>query len=183
MPPALAIATARLRLLPFTPDSIDALLAGDAATLATLTGARFPEPPAPPPLMEDTLPFVRERLRAEPGQLGWWAWIVVREDTGEAIGSVGFGGPPDADGAVVMGYATYPRFERHGFATEAVRALVGWAMAQPGVRRVCATIPPWNAPSRRVAEKVGMRPVGTIWEEDVDEVVLYAVDRDVSSPA
>lgn len=183
MPAALAIATARLRLLPFTPDSVDALLAGDAATLTTLTGARFPEPLAPPPLMEDALPFVRERLRADPAQLGWWAWLVVRQDTAEAIGSVGFGGPPDADGAVMMGYATYPHVEGRGFATEAVRGLVDWALQQPGVRRVCATIPPWNTASRRVAEKVGMRPVGTIWEEEVDEVVLYAVDRGAPPPA
>jgi hypothetical protein len=28
-----------------------------------------------------------------------------------------------------------------------------------------------------VAEKVGMEVVGTVWEEDIDEVLLYGIDR------
>ena len=173
----LAVDTARLHLLPLTPEAVDALLAGNGDQLTLLTGAVFPTPVTPPPLMEDALPFMRDRLRANPGELGWWAWLVVRRDTRQVLGSAGFGGQPNGEGALVMGYATYPSFEGHGYASEAVKALIDWAFTQDGVRKVCATIPPWNTGSRRVAEKVGMRQVGTIWEEDVDEVELWAVDR------
>src|SRR5512146_2736865 len=92
--------TSRLVLLSLTPEAIDALLDGDGARLATLTDARFPSPLRPPPLTEDVLPLVRERLRADPAQEGWWTWLVIRKDTKEAVGSVGFGGGPDEDGAV-----------------------------------------------------------------------------------
>ena len=58
------IDTPRLRLQSLTADAIDALLAGDAVRLGALTGARFPLPVRPPPLTEDVLPIVRDRLRA-----------------------------------------------------------------------------------------------------------------------
>ena len=167
--------TARLILLSLTPEAIDALLAGDAVRLATLTEARFPTPLRPPPLIEDVLPLVRERLQADPAQEGWWTWLVIRKDTREAVGSVGFGGGPDEEGAVMIGYATYPNIEGRGFATEAAGALVDWALAQPGVARVCASLPPDNAAAIRVAEKLGMSLLGTVWEEDLDEVLLYGV--------
>ena len=167
--------TARLVLLSLTTEAIDALLAGDAVRLATLTDARFPAPLRPPPLIEGVLPLVRERLQADPAQEGWWTWLVIRKDTKEAVGSVGFGGGPDGEGAVMIGYATYPNIEGRGFATEAAGALVDWALAQPGVARVCASLPPDNAAAIRVAEKLGMSLLGTVWEEDLDEVLLYGV--------
>ena len=78
----------------------------------------------------------------------------------------------------MIGYATYPGAAQHGFATEATEALVEWALRQPDVQRVCASIPPDNAGARRVAEKVGMRIAGTVWEEEIDEVLLYEVKRE-----
>jgi RimJ/RimL family protein N-acetyltransferase len=169
--------TPRLRLLPLGADAIDALLAGDRERLTRLTGARFPEPLRPPPLTEDVLPQVRDRVRRDPAELGWWTWLVVRKDTGEAVGSVGFGGGPDPEGAVMIGYATYPNVEGRGFATEAAEALVHWALSHPTVDRVCAAMPPDNQPAIRVAQKVGMRLLGTVWEEDLDDVLLYGVER------
>ncbi|HSB55126.1 MAG TPA: GNAT family N-acetyltransferase, partial [Gemmatimonadales bacterium] len=102
-------------------------------------------------------------------------WLVIRKDTKESVGSVGFGGGPDEDGGVMIGYATYPNVEGRGFATEAAGELARWALAQPGVTRVCASLPPENERAIRVAEKLGMKRVGTVWEEDLDEVLLYAL--------
>jgi [ribosomal protein S5]-alanine N-acetyltransferase len=176
------IPTSRLELQPFTAAAIDALLAADEPRLRELTGASFPLPLAPPPLMDGVLPSMRDRLRRDPSQEGWWGWLVVIREDRRVIGSLVFGGPPNSQGDVPVGFATYPQFEGHGYATEATRALVAWALAQPAVLRVCASIPSWNAGSRRVAEKVGMRPVGAawdaeVWDEDVDDVLLYAVER------
>ena len=173
----LHLETERLRLLPLSPAAIDALLMGDGARLRELTGATFPAPVHPPPLTEDLLPMVRDRVRSDPAQEGWWTWVVIRKDTGEAVGSVGFGGGPDAEGAVMGGYATYPNVERRGYATEAAGALAEWALRHHDVARVCASMPPDNAAAIRVAQKLGMRLLGTVWEEDLDDVLLYGIDR------
>ena len=130
--------------------------------------------------MAEALPDVRERLRVRPEEAPWWTWLIVREDTGEAVGSVALGGPPDASGAVLVGYTVYPEHEGHGFATEAVRGMIGWAFRQPGVREVRALAPVWNTPALRVAENVGMRPVGPDEDDDVGEVLIYSVTAPAS---
>jgi ribosomal-protein-alanine N-acetyltransferase len=174
---AFTVHTARLDLAPLGADAIEALLRGDAARLRSLTGAAFPAPPAPPPYMADSLPVVRDRLRANPNEAQWWNWLVVRQDNGDAVGSVAFGGTPDETGAVLIGYAMYPGREGHGYATEAVRAMVEWAFAQPGVRVVRALAPVWNTPAVHVAEKVGMRPVASDEDDEIGEVLVYETVR------
>ena len=164
--------------MPLTADALDALIRRDRARLETLTGARFADPLLPPPLMDDALPFLRDRLRAEPEELlGWWAWLMVTRSAREAVGSVGLGGKPDGEGTVVIGYAVYPTFEGRGYATEAARALAAWALEQAGVTRVRATIPPGHMPSLRVAEKAGMRQVGTARDDEVGEVLVLEARR------
>jgi ribosomal-protein-alanine N-acetyltransferase len=171
------VRTDRLEIIPLSADAIDALLQGDATRLRSLTGAEFPLPVAPPPYMADSLPVVRDQLRAGDREKEWWNWLIVRQDSREAVGSVAFGGRPDAGGAVLIGYAMYPAREGQGYATEAVRAMVDWAFAQPGVTVVRALAPVWNTPAVHVAEKVGMRPVASDEDDEIGEVLVYETAR------
>jgi RimJ/RimL family protein N-acetyltransferase len=172
-----AVRTERLELSPLSADALEALLQGDGDRLRTLTQADFASPVGPPPYMAESLPVVQSRLRKNPGEAQWWNWLVVRRDNREAVGSVAFGGAPDPAGSVLVGYAMYPAREGSGYATEAVRALVDWAFAQPGVRIVRALAPVWNTPAVHVAEKVGMRPVGSYEDDEVGEVLIYETAR------
>lgn len=174
-----AVRTPRLDLTPLGADAIDALLAGDGIRLNALTGARFRQP-EPPPYMADALPVVRDHLRVQPSEAPWWNWLIVDRESGEAVGSVAFGGPVNPEGAVLIGYAIYADFEGRGYATESVRAMVAWAFGQPGVREVRALAPVWNTPALRVAENVGMRPVAADEDDDVGEVLLYTVTAPAS---
>jgi RimJ/RimL family protein N-acetyltransferase len=171
------VRTNRLEITPLSADAIDALLQGDDPRLRSLTGAEFPQPVAPPPYMADSLPVVRDRLRANDRETEWWNWVIVRQDSREAVGSVAFGGRPNAGGAVLIGYAMYPGREGQGYATEAVRAMVDWAFAQPGVKVVRALAPVWNTPAVHVAEKVGMRPVASDEDDEIGEVLVYETVR------
>jgi RimJ/RimL family protein N-acetyltransferase len=173
------VRTPHLDLTPLSAESIAALLAGDAARLEQLTGATFREA-GPPPYMADALPVVRDRLRAQPSEAEWWNWLIVERESGEAVGSVAFAGPANAEGAVLVGYAIYAAYEGRGYATEAVKAMIGWAFGRPGVREVRALAPVWNTPALRVAENVGMRPVASEEDDDVGEVLLYAVTAPAS---
>lgn len=176
----LRVSTERLELAPLTLDGIEALIAGDGARLRELTGVLFPRPAAPPPYMADPLPTVRDRLRAHPDQAPWWNWLVFERETRRAVGSVSFGGPPDESGVVLIGYAMYEQFEGRGYATEVVRAMIAWAFQQAGVKQVRTLAPVWNTPALRVAENVGMRPVAADEDDDVGEVLVYAVSAPAS---
>jgi RimJ/RimL family protein N-acetyltransferase len=171
------LTTQRLELVPMTASALDAMIDGDGQRLADETGAGFLEPVVAPPLMDDVLPYIRDRVRAAPADLTWWAWLIVSRETGAAIGSAGFAGRPDADGAVVLGYAIYPAHQHLGYATEASETLTAWALRQPGVRAVRATIPPAHSASLRVAEKLGMRAIGTDHDDEVGEILVFEVTR------
>jgi RimJ/RimL family protein N-acetyltransferase len=162
----IAVRTERLQLTPLSAEAVEALIHGDAVRLRSLTQADFATPAGPPPYMAESLPVVQDRLRKNPAEAHWWNWLVVRRDNSEAVGSVAFGGVPDTAGAVLIGYAMYPAREGSGYATEAVRAMVDWALA-----------PVWNTPAVHVAEKVGMRPVGSYEDDEVGEVLIYETVR------
>jgi RimJ/RimL family protein N-acetyltransferase len=57
---------------------------------------------------------------------------------------------------VEVGFAFDPRHQGKGYATEAARALIGWAFSQ-GLHRVVGRLEARNTASARVLEKLGMR--------------------------
>ena len=71
---------------------------------------------------------------------------------------------------VKVGYTIAPAFQGRGYATEAVGALVDYALAVLGADVVRAHASAENVPSLRVAEKVGMRLVERLEHRDGDEV-------------
>lgn len=59
------------------------------------------------------------------------------------------------DDEIEIGYVVHPDFQGHGYATEAVRAMLG-ALREMGFRKVTAGYFQENDASRRVMEKCGM---------------------------
>lgn len=86
-------ASRRLDLPALTVEALAALIAGDRAALEAATRARFPEPLAAPPLMDDALPAFLDAVRADPRVAPWGARLIIQRETGEAAGSIGFSGP------------------------------------------------------------------------------------------
>jgi GNAT superfamily N-acetyltransferase len=77
------------------------------------------------------------RLYASAPQDPWvHGFSMVQRDTGIAVGSCGFKGPPAEDGAVEIAYGVDPDHQRKGYATEAAEALVAFAVASGQVRVV-----------------------------------------------
>jgi RimJ/RimL family protein N-acetyltransferase len=105
--------------------------------------------------------------------------MITREgDERLVIGSIIFHGKPDASGVAEVGYGVEESWQRKGVATEGTRAAVEWALAQPGVRVVTATTPPWHAASIRVLEKSGLVRVCTEEHEILGEVLRFSRERD-----
>lgn len=94
----------------------------------------------------------------------WYGiWMINRHD-GTNVGDLSFKGF-SPDGAVEIGYGILDEYRCHGYATEAVAAVVAWALEQDGVTRVEAEADADNIASRRVLEKCGFAPAGVIGEE------------------
>ena len=99
-----------------------------------------------------------------PDQWEWYAiWMIEHKD-GTHVGELSFKGF-NADGSVEIGYGILEEYQGCGYATEAVEAVVRWALKQPGVTRVEAETEPNNRASQRVLEKCGFLPSGVIGDE------------------
>jgi RimJ/RimL family protein N-acetyltransferase len=110
--------------------------------------------------MQGTLIAVEAFVRAvdngaDPGAFGVYQMVRLADEV--VVGDIGFHGPPDQSGAVTVGYGLAPGARGQGYATEALRAVVAWALAQPEVVRVEADTTHANLPSQRVMERAGMR--------------------------
>jgi RimJ/RimL family protein N-acetyltransferase len=95
---------------------------------------------------------------------------VTRLDGGRAVGGVGFNGQPDG-GRVEIGYGLAPSARGHGYAAEAVGALLAVA-AGHGLSRVVADTTRDNIASQRTLLRAGFRLVGTDDEHSHYEALL-----------
>ena len=105
----------------------------------------------------DVLPL---QAAALPSDERFGVWVMIERESQSVVGDIGFIGPPDEDGSVEVGYSVIPARRRRGYATEAARAIVAWALDEPGVKVVVAGCDRDNAPSIRTLERVGFRRTG-----------------------
>jgi RimJ/RimL family protein N-acetyltransferase len=95
---------------------------------------------------------------------------ITRQSDGKAIGGIGFKGRPD-DGCVEIGYGLAPSARGHGYAAEALIALLTVA-ADHGVSKVMADTTPDNVASQRTLIRAGFRLASTDAELHYYEVLL-----------
>ena len=166
--------TGRLVLEPMTLALVEACFRGDRPALEEIAGAKIPSAWPGRALVERAFSASLEDIRADPaGQLWGDRLFIANEDGGRlVVGSVVFRGRPD-DGVAEVGYGVEASYQRQGFATEGTRAAVEWALAQPGIRAVTATTPPWHLASIRVLEKSGLVRVGTEEHDTLGEVLRF----------
>ena len=138
------IATDRLDLEPLTPALAEAIVEG-RPDVAWAPG--FPR--------EDDQDAARMWRRSQPGEFG--TWVIIERGSGLAVGTIGFFGPPDSGGEAMIGYGLVESARGRGFATEALRALVGYAFERPSVARLTADPDLDNEASHRVLRKAGFR--------------------------
>jgi ribosomal-protein-alanine N-acetyltransferase len=86
-----------------------------------------------------------------------------------------------------MGWAVHFRYWGNGYATEAARAVLGFAFGELRAHRVVAFCNALNTASTRVMDKIGMQPEGRLRETRwwnggwADEFVYAILDRDWDS--
>ncbi|NLD45090.1 MAG: GNAT family N-acetyltransferase [Chloroflexi bacterium] len=155
-----ALVTDRLRLLPLEPEALAACLRGPQAVEGALGLAACAD------LVSDaSREAIRVKLRrmalAPPPDWPWHtSWLMILREGNLGIGLLGFKGAPSPEGVVEIGYGISEHYRSQGYTTEAVRALIAWAFAQPGCRTVFADTRADNVASQRVLTKAGLRRFG-----------------------
>ncbi|WP_204115586.1 GNAT family N-acetyltransferase [Shimia biformata] len=86
--------------------------------------------------------------------LGFGSWAVDITDTGAFIGQVGINKPPRFT-EPELGWCFFPEAQGKGYAFEAASAVRDWAFGTQGMATLVSYIDPPNAPSIRLAEKLG----------------------------
>jgi [ribosomal protein S5]-alanine N-acetyltransferase len=156
--------TPRLILREFVTDDGDAL----ALVLSDADTMRFYPAPLDKAAVKEWIARNRRRYAKD----GHGLWAIVSRSTGELIGDCGLTTQTvDHADEIEIGYHVRRDCWCQGFATEAARACREYGFAKLSVERLISIIRPENLPSRRVAEKIGMK----IWRGVMRAGCLHSV--------
>jgi RimJ/RimL family protein N-acetyltransferase len=116
--------------------------------------------------------------------LGSGYWLIEETASGRFVGEAGVtefrrGLGPRFDGPPESGWTLLPSAQGRGYAFEAVSAILAWCEATMGAARTVCIIAPENAPSLRLAARLGYREFERAPYRGNDSVLL---ERDTSSP-
>jgi ribosomal-protein-alanine N-acetyltransferase len=153
IPPEI-IETARLRLRLPRPEDADVIFqeyAQDPEVLKYLMWRLHDN-------IQTTRAFVKRCLKVwQAGAV--FPWVITLKDDGRLAGMLEL----CIDGhRADLGYVLARSYWGRGYATEAVKAVTAWALAQPAIYRVWAVCDVENIASARVLEKAGMQREGIL---------------------
>jgi len=172
-----ALETARLRLAPWSPEHLLAMIDG-AARFESDAGVALADGLREMFVSDEVSPDWLAQLRAAPGPDPWTlGFAVVHRDDDRVIGSAAFKGAPDESGAVEIAYGIAPDYQGHGYATEAAKALVAFALERVDVTTIRAHTKPENGASGRVLAKSGFHQVGEIM--DPEDGLVWRWERQI----
>jgi RimJ/RimL family protein N-acetyltransferase len=122
---------------------------------------------------------------AEPGMPGSWYQIgIVLLSSNELIGDCGFHVLETEPRQVEFGISLAPEYQGHGYATEALRALLNYFFTDLSKHRAFGSVDPRNLRSIKLMQRVGMRNeahfVRSLWfnGEWVDDMIFAILASD-----
>ena len=141
-----------------------------------------------PKTVDEVRAFVARQETLEPDTPGtWFQLAITRKDSGELIGDCGLYFPEREPGQAEVGITLSPDWQGSGYATEAMRAMLGYLLESLNKHRVYARVDPRNERSVALMERTGMRREGHLREsvwfkgEWADDLVFAMLDREWES--
>ena len=111
--------------------------------------------------VSETASFIRDlRARIRAGCPS--SWVVVLRGTGTVIGTVGFVWYSAENNAAELGYSFSREYWNHGYATQALRAVIDAVFSSLPLNRLEAQHDVRNPASGRVMQKCGLRQEGVL---------------------
>ena len=122
--------------------------------------------------------YLRSRIRAGYPS----SWVVALRETGMVIGTVGFIWYSDENRSAELGYSYSREYWNHGYATQALQAVIDAVFLSLPVNRLEAQHDVRNPASGRVMEKCGLRKEGILRNRILNkgeyvDTALYALLR------
>ncbi len=168
------IETERLILRSLTRDDVDVIFAiiGDPLTMQyyprTFT-------------REDAVEWIERNLRRYENGHGLLA--IVLKGSSEMIGDCGLARQEvEGEEMLEVGYHLHRDHWGHGYATEAARACMDYGFRELGAGKIVSLIRPENTPSRRVAERNGLRVERTVTHSGLPHL-LYVISLEEHAQA
>jgi RimJ/RimL family protein N-acetyltransferase len=163
--------TERLELIAATLEHINAEL-NDLNFFASMLNAEV-NPEWPPGEYDKNAQEYFRDLLLKGGEdlVGWLGWYAIKPSNENRpavlIGAGGYFGPPSESGEIEIGYSVVPSYQKKGYATEIVKALVEIAGKDSRVKRISARTTDSNKASCTVLEKNGFKLVSRDLEHNI----------------
>ena len=114
----------------------------------------------------ETLPRIIANLSKVDTPSGFESWMVVKSESREIIGDIGFKGYNHISDSCDLGYGIIEAERRNGFAEEAARALIHWAFTKEELQCITANCARNNTGSKNLLTKLGF----SILNSDADMI-------------
>ena len=120
---------------------------------------------------EQAVSFIKSQAHKTLGEVGGYQQIgIERRSDGKLIGDCALKLQSGEPRIAEIGYTINRHFQGQGYATEAVRALIGELFSNLEVHKVVALVDVRNPASSRVLEKLGFTREGHLRQSYYDEV-------------
>ncbi|WP_224997118.1 GNAT family N-acetyltransferase [Cesiribacter sp. SM1] len=159
----MTVETRNLRIIPCTPEILEAAIAGNKS-LAKKLGVTVPE------IWTEfgigALQYAFDKLSEDEDERGWWTYFPIHKQDNKLIGSGGYKGKPTAGGTVEIGYEIATDYRNRGLAKELAVALIENAFKDKRVKSIIAHTLAEENPSTRVLTKSNFEKVEVINDPD-----------------
>lgn len=128
--------TERLILVPFTTQICKNLIHNyfsDLYNMGLKKGKSWPDDD-----VLETLPKIINNLSLVEAPTGFESWMIIKNETLEIIGDLGFKGFNYEKGNIDIGYGIIKEERGNGYAEEATKALIKWAFTEDFVQEITA---------------------------------------------
>jgi ribosomal-protein-alanine N-acetyltransferase len=141
-----------LILIPYTTQICNDILHNDFSALSKSglkRGSSWPDAD-----VMETLPRIVINLSKVDAPTGFESWMIIKKETLEIIGDLGFKGFDQEHANADLGYGIIKEERKNGYAEEAARTLLSWAFSTEIVREITARCAPDNLSSINLLRKL-----------------------------
>ncbi len=105
---------------------------------------------------EDAINYIKNRIQKSYSETGFGFYLMILKSSGAKAGMCGLVKRESLDD-IDIGFALLPQFEGNGYAFEASEGVMKFAKDNLNLKKLAAITVPYNTPSIKLLEKLGMK--------------------------